>query len=212
MKIEKLGVVTLIATSLVGCDQQTEQEQMESYVRDEAAAQASAALNRDRAELDEAIRIAKAQDPRVVDAYFTFNEKGEKQLNLIREKEDGSGEMENFLMPMLIGMMAGQMLSNMFSSPGYRNDGSYYRKHAKSYYSAPRDAMEKDKKMGGGAYTGAVTKGITNNVYSDAKAGKFTTTTSSGVTKSTSLSSSKTAFGSTGSSGGAKAGGTSFGG
>ncbi len=30
MKIEKLGVVTLIATSLVGCDQQTEQEQMES--------------------------------------------------------------------------------------------------------------------------------------------------------------------------------------
>ena len=59
MKLEKLGVVTLIATSLVGCDQQTEQEQMESYVRDEAAAQASAALNRDRAELDEAIRIAK---------------------------------------------------------------------------------------------------------------------------------------------------------
>lgn len=30
MKIEKLGVVALIATSLVGCDQQTEQEQMES--------------------------------------------------------------------------------------------------------------------------------------------------------------------------------------
>ena len=30
MKIEKLGVVTLIATRLVGCDQQPEQEQMES--------------------------------------------------------------------------------------------------------------------------------------------------------------------------------------
>lgn len=92
MKMEKLGLVALIATSLVGCEQQSEQERMESYVRDEAAAQATRALNADRAELDDALRTAQAQDPRVVDAYFTFNEKGEKQLNLIREKDDDSGE------------------------------------------------------------------------------------------------------------------------
>ena len=41
MKMEKLGLVALIATSLVGCEQQSEQERMESYVRDEAAAQAT---------------------------------------------------------------------------------------------------------------------------------------------------------------------------
>lgn len=208
MKMEKLGLVALIATSLVGCEQQSEQERMESYVRDEAAAQATRALNADRAELDDALRTAQAQDPRVVDAYFTFNEKGEKQLNLIREKDDGSGEVENFLMPMIMGMLAGQMLSSLFSSPNYRNNADFYRQRAKSYYSAPRDAMEKDKKMAGGAYASTVTKSISNKVYSDAKAGKFTSASPAGKA----LSTSKPAFGSSGSSGGAKAGGTSFGG
>ena len=41
MKMEKLGLVALIATSLVGCEQQSEQERMESYVRDGVEAQAT---------------------------------------------------------------------------------------------------------------------------------------------------------------------------
>lgn len=143
----KALAIAIASAALVGCEQpavpefdQKDLSTIDSNVR--------VALNQEQEELKKALADLQAKDPSVKDVYYTVNEAGEKMLNVVREKADGT--MESALFPFVAGMLLGNMIGNMNSMGGY---SAYHRTHKPYSYSYPRSDYRKRKNAAMASYT-----------------------------------------------------------
>jgi hypothetical protein len=131
MKLTHALALPLVATTLflTGCeDESTKQANIDSATR--------SALNSDDAELKDALRQAQAKDPSVKDVYYSVDENGQKQLNIVREVKDpktGETSMMNDMLPLMAGMAAGALLMSALSPGGGFNRGYQPTRSYSSY-------------------------------------------------------------------------------
>lgn len=134
MKLTKLSAtVAMSVLFLTGCDQAAQAYQPTSSEVDSAT---RTKLNQDDAELKQALKDAQAKDPTVKDMYYSINDKGEKELNIVREVKDpktGESSAMSQVWPLLGGMAAGMLISQMMQGGGMRGgyapSGSYNRSY-----------------------------------------------------------------------------------
>lgn len=188
MKFTNTSLAALIASSLIGCVPADDNAEFDSYVRQEAAKLATQKQELDKRELELALREAKLKDPTIKDMYYSVDDRGERQLNVVHQSADNNDGMETFTYA-LMGAAAGMFMSNMMMNS---SGPSYYRQRAASHYVGSVADTERRKRSYAGAYVINTNSRITNNVYSKARAGSFTSSTGR------SISTSRPAFSSSG--------------
>lgn len=139
----------LASIAVTGCDTNDEFERDRALMEDlgkEATKDASNQLNAEKKELEAFTRELQSKDPSVSHAYYS-DENGERQLNIVREDDNG-----NMVTNMLMGAVAGYALSSAMNSSGHN---SYYRSQP-TYRQPVTMSKEDEKKRRGGAYAGYV--------------------------------------------------------
>ncbi|AXF53076.1 MAG: integral membrane protein [Caudoviricetes sp.] len=122
MKVTNITAATIVGLSalmLTGCESEADKQ---SNIN----AATRSALNSDDAELKKALADAQAKDPSVKDVYYSVDENGQRQLNIVREVKDpktGESSMMNDMLPLLGGMAAGMLIANAMSAGGGFNRG-----------------------------------------------------------------------------------------
>lgn len=153
MKKTKLAIAVMAAAAtaatLVGCDREdpTLAKHTEEAIQQEANKEAMAAINEERAELDDFVERAQQADPSVEDAYYSTDpETGEKVLNIVHRDDDG----DDMLVHGLMGAAMGAMLMNSFSDrDSYR---SSLRSHSSSRSLRSRDDERRRRSSATAAY------------------------------------------------------------
>jgi len=193
-KLAVAAVIPTLALALVGCDETSTvtPQQIDSATRTQ--------LNQDDAELKQALADAKAKDPSITDMYYSVNDKGEKELNVVREVKDpktGESMASSSVWPLLGGMAAGMLVANMFNSSGGYN--SAYRPS----YSYTRSYDDERKRRGAATagYAGYV-RSNTMRTYSSSYNSNKSSFSSSPTRKSAAFSGSSSSRSSSYSSGG----------
>lgn len=134
MKFNKLSLAVAMGMSLflTGCN-----EAAQTFTPEQINSATRTQLNQDDAELKQALKDAQAKDPTIKDMYYSVNEKGEKELNIIREVKDpktGESMASSAVWPLLGGMAAGMLISNMMQGGamrgGYAPSYNYTRSYA----------------------------------------------------------------------------------
>lgn len=151
MKANKLSLAVAMGMSLflTGCN-----EAAETFTPEQVNSATRTQLNQDDAELKKALAEAQAKDPTIKDMYYSVNDKGEKELNIVREVKDpktGESNAMSQVWPLLGGMAAGMLISNMMQGGGMR--GGY----APSYsYTRSYDDERRRKNAAMSSYSGYV--------------------------------------------------------
>jgi hypothetical protein len=160
--------IALMISSIVltGCgksDEEIRQEQLAQQAQLELIAQQNAKAQQEADDLELAGVIAelKKGDPLIKDAYYGYNEKGERTLHVVRDNPPqpvqqpqyqtgangqpviinntqpaASSGVSESVWPLLAGAGAGMMLANaMNSGGGYNNYQQNHRPYSNSYYS-----------------------------------------------------------------------------
>lgn len=114
--------------SLAGCEPY---EDPAATAQDEADidSQTRSALAAEQEELKNELAKAREKDPTIKDMYYGVDAEGNKVLHIVREvpKEGGGTEMANTIMPMMAGMLLGQMMANnAMMAASYMNSTSRY--------------------------------------------------------------------------------------
>lgn len=134
MKFNKLSLAVAMAMGLflTGCN-----EAAQTFTPEQVNSATRTQLNKDDAELKQALADAQAKDPTIKDMYYSINDKGEKELNIVREVKDpktGESSAMSSVWPLLGGMAAGMLISNMMQGGamrgGYAPSHSYTRSYA----------------------------------------------------------------------------------
>lgn len=120
----KLSLLAIAATAaLAGCEPaQPSADEERAYVEDEAQKQVRQTLASDEDDRKKTLAELQSKDPSVKDVYFTYNEKGEKQVHIVKETADGQNS--DTVWPLLGGMAAGYMLASAMNSMGGMNSYS----------------------------------------------------------------------------------------
>ena len=204
--MEKATLSALIAmTVLTGCSPAEDQVTIDEYVRQESARLATQQLEQDKKELAIALAEAKAKDPKIKDMYYSVDDKGERQLNIVREPDAPTTVINNnYAQPnndgletftyALLGAGAVAWMANSFRyNPSYSS--SYYRNNTTSYYRGTRKENDDRRSGAVSTYISSTNRGISNNVHSKVSTGSYSSS------KGGSISTSRPAFGSSGSRG-----------
>lgn len=121
MDKSKLTLLALAASAaLTGCEPaQPSADEERAYVEDEAQKQVRQTLASDEEDRKKTLAELQSKDPSVKDVYFSYNEKGEKQVHIVKETADGQNS--DTVWPLLGGMAAGYMLASAMNSMGGMN-------------------------------------------------------------------------------------------
>lgn len=122
-------IIGALASVLAGCDQEPTPAEEAAYVDEEAGNTTRAQLAEDQKDLDATVKELQSKDPSVKDAYYSYNEKGEKVLHIVRE--EANGKNSDSVWPMLggaaVGALGGYALAKAMNSQGGYN--SYQNSH-----------------------------------------------------------------------------------
>ena len=178
MKFSKLAVAVgaSLSVMLAGCDSPT------TYTPEQVNSETRQVMGKEEQELKQALADAKAKDPTIRDMYYSVNDKGERELNIIREVKDpqtGQTAANNTVMPLLGGMAAGMLIGNMMNGGGF--GGGY--KPSYSYTRSYEDERRRKNSVTS-AYTSHVRS---NTVKSFQSKGYSKPSASSSSTRSTSV-------------------------
>lgn len=134
MSKTKLAVVAVLGALLVGCEEpQPSAEEANAYVDDEAQKQVRQTLASDEEDRKKTLAELQAKDPAVKDVYFSYNEKGEKQIHVVRET--ANGQNSDSIWPLVGGMATGFLLAQAMNNMGGMNNYSQrYRPSGSSTY------------------------------------------------------------------------------
>lgn len=136
----KLSLLAIAAaTALVGCEPaQPSADEERAFVEDEAQKQVRQTLASDEEDRKKTLAELQSKDPAVKDVYFTYNEKGEKQVHIVKETADGQNS--DTIWPLLGGMAAGYMLASAMNSMGGMNN------YSKQYQPVGRSTYAEDER------------------------------------------------------------------
>ncbi|MND22808.1 hypothetical protein D3C80_131940 [compost metagenome] len=157
-----LMVASIVLTGCGKSDEEIRQEQLAQQAQLELIAQQNAKAQQEADDLELAgiITELKKGDPLVKDAYYGYNEKGERTLHVVREnppqpvqqpqyQQGANGQpviinntqpaassgVSESVWPLLAGAGAGMMLANAINSGGgYNNYQQSHRPYSNSYY------------------------------------------------------------------------------
>lgn len=201
MKKAYIGVLCA-ASVLAGCqEEQRSFESLDFRDQSEIDSQARSAVASEQAELAAELEKAKAADPTIKDAYYSVNDEGEKQLNIVHENEQG--EPTSTVWPLLGGLAAGALLANMINMGGVNNYSNYHR--PVYVYHRSYDEERKRKNYATSGYIASKRAYVVRSYKP-----RYTSAPASKSYSSTSVSSTSKGVFSSGSS--ARSGGYSFGG
>lgn len=203
----KTKLATTIAASIIllGCDQGPQyintgsgsltDEDLNSYVDQEAKGQLTSTLAKEEVELKEVLATLQKEDPTVVDAYYG-DENGTKTLHVVREDDQAvaGGGVSDTVWPLVGGMATGMLLANAMNSVGGMSN---YSKSYKPYnsYSYSNDERRKRRNIVTSGYVSSLSGNIRNSIRSNPNfktnaaksfAGSRISSKSSGVFKSSS--------------------------
>ncbi|MNE67695.1 hypothetical protein D3C80_1633170 [compost metagenome] len=99
---------------------------------DEAAKQVRQTLASDEEDRKKTLAELQAKDPSIKDVYFSYNEKGEKQIHIV--KETASGQNSDSIWPLVGGMATGYLLAQAMNGMGGMNN--YSQRYKPSGYSS----------------------------------------------------------------------------
>jgi hypothetical protein len=184
MKNSHIAVAIALSSLLVGCDEgPPSPEEEKAYVEEQAAAQVRQTLASDQQDLKDTIAELQKKDPSVKDAYYSINEKGEKELHVVRETADG--QRSDSAWPLLGGMATGYLLARAMSAGGGVSN------YSQSYPPASSNRCDKNdqrrcQNSGGSAYTTMLMNNARNSVRSSPSfktdmTSKVLTTRSTGI-------------------------------
>jgi len=125
----KIAVAIAMGVLLTGCevdDSPPSPEEENAYVDEQAAAQVRQTLASDQQDLKDTIAELQKKDPSVKDAYYSYNEKGEKELHVV--KETANGQNSDMVWPLLGGMATGYLLAKAMTASGGMSQ--YSQSHA----------------------------------------------------------------------------------
>lgn len=130
-------IIGALAAVLSGCDDAPSPAEEAAYVDEEAGSTTRAQLAEDQKDLDATVKELQSKDPSVKDAYYSYNEKGEKVLHIVRE--EANGQNSDSVWPMLggaaVGALAGYALAkSMNSQGGYSNYQKSYPPMSQAHY------------------------------------------------------------------------------
>lgn len=168
MKLKNtLGLAIALAAPvfLAGCDE----SEADKQANIDAATRS--ALNSDDAELKKALADAQAKDPSIKDVYYSVDENGQRQLNIVREVKDpktGETSMMNDMLPLIGGMAAGMLIANMMNS-----GGGYRGVQPSRSYSSQAEYRRK-KNYAASGYAGHVRQNTTRGYAKNPSAYKST--------------------------------------
>lgn len=122
-------IIGALAAVLQGCDEAPSPAEEAAFVDEEAGNATRAQLAEDQKDLDATVKELQTKDPSVKDAYYSYNEKGEKVLHIVREEADGKNS--DSVWPMLggaaMGALGGYALAKAMNNSGGYN--SYQNSH-----------------------------------------------------------------------------------
>jgi hypothetical protein len=139
-----LAMAAMLPLMLVGCEQEPDPAETAADEAD-IDSQARAKLNAEEAELKEELKKAQEKDPTIKDMYYSVDDNGNKQLNIVRETKNpatGEATAHSDVMPLVTGMALGMLMSNMMNPMGGYNPG--YRPSYTSTYSASDERRRKN--------------------------------------------------------------------
>lgn len=149
-KLLALGAITLAV--LAGCEQSPYPDEEQAYVDEQAGSATRQQMAAESEDLQKALRELQSKDPSVKDVYYSFNERGERVMHIVREEANGQSNVS--VWPVLGGMAAGAlgayaMSQMMNNSGGYQN---YQRSHTpySSQQLTPKE--EKERRNSYGSY------------------------------------------------------------
>lgn len=129
----KLALALVAAAALTGCEPaQPSADEERAYVDDEAAKQVRQTLASDEEDRKKTLAELQAKDPSIKDVYFSYNEKGEKQIHIV--KETASGQNSDSIWPLVGGMATGYLLAQAMNGMGGMNN--YSQRYKPSGYSS----------------------------------------------------------------------------
>ncbi|MNQ30231.1 hypothetical protein D3C85_435670 [compost metagenome] len=131
----KLALAMVASTILLaGCEpSQPSAEEESAYVDDEAQKQVRQTLASDEEDRKKTLAELQSKDPSVKDVYYSYNEKGEKQIHVV--KETASGQNSDSVWPLVGGMATGFLLAQAMNNMGGMNNYSQrYKPSSSSSY------------------------------------------------------------------------------
>ncbi|MNU72262.1 hypothetical protein D3C71_617170 [compost metagenome] len=129
----KIALALVAAAALTGCEPaQPSADEERAYVDDEAAKQVRQTLASDEEDRKKTLAELQAKDPSIKDVYFSYNEKGEKQIHIV--KETASGQNSDSIWPLVGGMATGYLLAQAMNGMGGMNN--YSQRYKPSGYSS----------------------------------------------------------------------------
>lgn len=166
MSKSKIAVAVAMGVLLTGCevdDSPPSPEEELAYVEEQAATQVRQTLASDQQDLKDTIAELQKKDPAVKDAYYSYNEKGEKELHIVRETADGQNS--DSVWPLLGGMATGYLLAKaMTAGGGFQQYSQYNRPSSMSQYA--EDERRKRQNSSSSAYTMMMLNNARSNVRS----------------------------------------------
>ncbi|UUW39781.1 hypothetical protein VP14_094 [Vibrio phage VPMCC14] len=155
MKMKYLATAIASVLVITGCEQShdnvTTVPTMDDLVRQEAIKQSLSESNKEKEEIRMFLETARKQDPSIKDAYYSYDENGNKMLNVVREDtsqqsssdgDEGLGGMEVFALAAVGGLVGSALANSMMSNPSY-HDRSYRQK---TYYSQRMTKKDAEKR------------------------------------------------------------------
>lgn len=120
----KLALALAVSTViLTGCEpEQPSPEEASAYVEDEAQKQVRQTMQSDEDDRKRTLASLQAKDPAVKDVYYTYNEKGEKEIHIV--KETANGQNSDSVWPLVGGMATGYLLAQAMNGMGGMNNYS----------------------------------------------------------------------------------------
>lgn len=192
-------IIGALAATLAGCEEQPPSQAEESaYVDDQASDAVRKQMAEDQKDLDATVKELQSKDPSVKDAYYSYNEKGEKVLHIVRE--EANGKSSDSVWPMVGGLAAGAlggyaMAQMMNSRGGYSN----YQSSNRPMYSQQfnEDERRRERNMATSGYANTMMNNSRSAVRSNPS---YRTRMNSSVSNYRSAGSFKASSGGTGSS------------
>jgi hypothetical protein len=129
----KIALALVAAAALTGCEPaQPSADEERAYVDDEAAKQVRQTLASDEEDRKKTLAELQAKDPSIKDVYYSYNEKGEKQIHIV--KETANGQNSDSIWPLVGGMATGFLLAQAINGMGGMNN--YSQRYKPSGYSS----------------------------------------------------------------------------
>lgn len=160
MSKKAIVLAAMAAVTLTGCDANDapSQEEEQAYVDEQAGSATRQQLADDEKDLAETLKELQSKDPSIKEVYYSYNEKGEKVLHVVRE--EANGKSSESVWPMLAGVGAGALGGYLLAKAMNQSGGMQQYSQTHRPYSTQQfnddEERRKNRNYAGSSYNSAL--------------------------------------------------------